>query len=252
MRHGLELCSWHLWITGRKAVLLVTTQCSKWLVDPMNREKLPYISTWYLKFKPNYFEQMSCWVHHLSFKFLFLIHKKTIRPNDRDEMNQISGPPEVLKRPKTRLDRCAWPRSKVNQSRLIEDRGFCLLAGVNVTGNVFVILSRYSISSYHLFTTNDPSPWHHESQCNNLHVMQSLSVGSTSSKQAANFTSTSAKAASGISSKTCLEQVEDHWHVFLGQHHGLLDSFQSLCHLKWSFMVHLLRCSSLGYDIKHH
>lgn len=45
---GLELCSWHLWITGRKAVLLVTTQCSKWMVDPMNQEKLQYISTWYL------------------------------------------------------------------------------------------------------------------------------------------------------------------------------------------------------------
>lgn len=149
---------------------------------------------------------------------------------DLDEMNQLSGPPAVLKRPKTRLDRCALPqfvRRWINP-----DLTTIAFVCWQLQRDWKCVCSFYSVISYHVFTTNanDPSPWHHESQCNNLHVMQSLSfVGSASSNQAANFTSTSAKAASGISSKTCLEQVvSKNRHVFLGQHHGLLDSFQGL------------------------
>lgn len=70
---GLELCSWHLWITGRKAVLLVTDSVLK--VAGWSNQSRKVTVHQCIIFKPNYFEQMSCWVHHLSFNFSFWFTK---------------------------------------------------------------------------------------------------------------------------------------------------------------------------------
>ena len=124
--NSLELCSWHLWITGRKAVLLVTTQCSKWLVDPMNRDKLQYMI-----FKPNYFEQMFANVMLSSsplIEFQYLIHKKKLvqatgmkRINSKVLLRFWKGPRQGL------IDVLYLSSFEGKSIRLIDDR-LCLVA----------------------------------------------------------------------------------------------------------------------------